>query len=96
MFKDNTTNDISEADLRDLVTYIKDSFQSSNFRGAYDASVNQYPTSGGSGTSGAIQAGDEWYFSVAGTIGGDLYPIGTIAKALINVPGTTAANWRLI
>src|SRR6202012_2942393 len=36
-----------------------------NDRGNYDASVNVFPSSGGSGTSGAIRKGDLWYISVA-------------------------------
>lgn len=94
LFKDNATNDISEADLRDLVTYIKDCFQSDNFRGGYDGSVNLFPSSGGSGTSGAIQAGDKWRLTATMTIGGtDIYAAGTVIESIINAPGQTTTNW---
>jgi hypothetical protein len=96
LFPDNTTGEISEGDVRAFGEDIADSFSFQQyFRGAYDASGNTYPASGGSGVSGAIKAGDEWYFSVAGTLDGGLWPVKTIAKALIDTPGQTDANWRL-
>jgi hypothetical protein len=48
----------------------------------------------GSGDSGAIQEGDEVRLSVAGNIGGEDWPVGTIGKALQNSP-TLASHWRL-
>lgn len=66
--------------------------------GDYDASTNLLPdvgTATGSGIGGAIMKGDEFTFSVAGTIGGEDYPIGTIARSKINAPGQTLTNWRL-
>ena len=39
-------------------------------RGNYDASTNVFPSTGGSGTAGAIKKGDLWYISVAGMLGG--------------------------
>ena len=39
-----------------------------NSRGNYNASVNAYPSSGGSGTAGAIVAGDYWTVTVASTV----------------------------
>jgi hypothetical protein len=71
------------------------------FRGAYNASGNAYPAAGtGSGTAGAIQAGDEWYVSVSGQItartGSMIVEVGTILKALTNVPGQTVTNWAVI
>lgn len=62
-------------------------------RGAFDASVNTYPSSGGSGTAGAILKGDIWTISVAGTIGGKAVVAGDSIRALIDTPGTTLANW---
>jgi hypothetical protein len=68
----------------------------SQFRGAHDASGNTFPAAGsGSGTAGAIVAGDEYYLSVAGTLDGGLWPIGTLVKALVDTPGQTTTNWRL-
>lgn len=66
------------------------------FRGAYDASGNTFPASGGSGASGAILAGDTWYFSVAATsLDGSSWPVKTLVVALVNTPGQTVGNWRL-
>jgi hypothetical protein len=104
LFKANVTQNRSTLQDRTLVEDLADSFYNkvdnplllnSIFRGAYDASGNTYPASGGSGTAGAIRAGDEWYFSVGGTLDGGLWPIKTIAKALVDTPGQTDANWRL-
>lgn len=69
----------------------------SPFRGPYNASTNLYPGAGlGSGSGGAIRAGDEWSMSVSDTtMDGGPWPVGTIMKALVNVPGQTITNWRL-
>ena len=72
-----------------------------NFRGAYDASVNAYPSSGGSGTAGAIQAGDEWYVSVSGDLdinglGVTTVFYGALIKALVSTPGTDKTKWRVV
>lgn len=64
-------------------------------RGAYDASVNTFPASGGSGTAGAILKGDIWVVSVAGILGGAAVGIGDTVRALVNTPGQTASNWAL-
>jgi hypothetical protein len=72
-----------------------------HWRGSYDASVDAYPSSGGSGGGGSIQAGDEWYISVSGDLDINglgvttVYP-GALLKALVNTPGTTPANWKVI
>lgn len=76
-------------------------FSNGHWRGAYDLSVDAYPSSGGSGTGGAIQSGDEWYVSVSGELdvtglGVITINTGAIIKALVNTPGTTPANWRVI
>jgi hypothetical protein len=99
VIKDETTASANTADrIGEMLENIIDTtVGSSKFRGAYDASGNTFPAAGaGSGVAGAIIAGDEWYLSVAGTLDGGLWPIGTIAKALVNTPGQTTTNWRLI
>ena len=65
-------------------------------RGSYNASVNTFPASGGSGSAGAVMKGDIWYVSVAGTLGGQGVAIGSSVRALIDAPGQTAANWSII
>lgn len=65
-------------------------------RGAYDASGNVFPTTGGSGPAGAIKKGDIWNISVAGTLGGTAVHIGDWIRALVDTPGSTSANWAII
>lgn len=65
-------------------------------RGSFDASVNTYPTSGGSGTAGAIVRGDIWTIGVVATAG-PLFgqPVGTTVRALTDAPGQTVGNWAI-
>lgn len=67
-----------------------------NSRGNYDASVNLYPSSGGSGTAGAIMKGDYWVVSVQGTIAGQLVTVGSSISAQVNTPGQTPTNWDIL
>lgn len=67
-----------------------------DLRGAYDASGNTFPATGGSGTAGAILKGDYWIISVAGTMGGTFAPVGSSVYALVDTPGQTAGNWAII
>lgn len=65
-------------------------------RGSYNASVNTFPASGGSGAAGAIVKGDLWFISVAGTLGGVAVNVGDSARALVDTPGQTAGNWSVL
>ena len=65
-------------------------------RGNYDASGNVFPSSGGSGTAGAILKGDLWYISVGGTLGGTSVVIGSSIRALTDTPGQTSSNWSIL
>ena len=65
-------------------------------RGSYDASGNTFPSSGGSGSGGAILKGDLWFISVAGTLGGVAVNVGDSVRALTDAPGQTAANWSIL
>ncbi len=67
-----------------------------DYRGAYDASVNTFPASGGSGTAGAVLKGDTWVISVAGTLGGTAVQIGDSLVANVDTPAQTAANWNIL
>lgn len=67
-----------------------------DFRGVYDASVNTWPATGGSGTSGAVKKADWWRISVAGTLGGKALFIGATIYALQDTPGQTAGNWAYV
>lgn len=65
-------------------------------RGNYDASVNAYPSSGGSGAAGAILKGDIWIVSVGGTLPtAQAVGVGDTVRALIDTPGNTQANWAI-
>lgn len=65
-------------------------------RGNFDASVNAYPSSGGSGTAGAILKGDIWTVSVGGTLPTALVVVaGDTVRALVDTPGNTQANWAI-
>lgn len=65
-------------------------------RGNYDASVNTFPASGGSGTAGAVAKGDIWRINVSGTLGAEAVQVGDSVRALQDAPGQTAANWAIM
>lgn len=65
-------------------------------RGSYNASTNVFPSTGGSGTSGAILKGDLWYVSVAGTLGGKAVNIGDSFRALVDSPAQVTGNWSVL
>lgn len=67
-----------------------------DYRGGYDASGNVFPSTGGSGTAGAVLKGDMWVISVAGTLGGNAVQIGDSIIANIDTPGQTGANWNTL
>jgi hypothetical protein len=65
-------------------------------RGSYNASVNTFPTTGGSGTAGAVLKGDFWYVSAGGTLGGQVVAIGDSFRALVDTPAQTSTNWSIL
>ena len=67
-----------------------------DFRGVYNASVNTFPTTGGSGVGGAVSKGDLWIISVAGTLGGTVVNIGDQIIAKEDVPAQTASKWAIL
>lgn len=64
-------------------------------RGNFDASGNTFPSSGGSGTAGAILQGNLWTISIAGTLGGHAVTAGDVVRALVDTPGQTDGNWAI-
>lgn len=64
-------------------------------RGNFNASGNLFPSSGGSGTAGAILKGDLWTISVAGTLGGHAVTAGDVVRCLTDTPGQTDSNWAI-
>lgn len=89
-------------DQADLVTYVDDEITAAvvglfDDRGNYDpTATSTYPASGGSGAAGAILKGDIWRISVNGTIDGMTVRVGDTVRALVDTPGSTAANWALL
>lgn len=67
-----------------------------DYRGAFDASVNAYPSTGGSGTAGAILKGDMWIISVAGTMGTVAVQVGDSVIANEDTPGQTDSKWNVL
>ena len=67
-----------------------------DYRGAYDASGNVFPSTGGSGSGGAVLKGDMWIISVAGTLGGVAIHVGDSVIAATDSPGQTAGNWNTL
>lgn len=65
-------------------------------RGNFNASINAYPSTGGSGAAGAILKGDLWTVSVAGTLPtSQVVTAGDLVRALVDTPGNTQANWAV-
>jgi len=68
-----------------------------NDRGDYDASVNAYPSTGGSGSGGAIQKGDIWLVDNAGILPVDIaVEIGDSVRALIDGATNSQTEWGII
>jgi len=65
-----------------------------DLRGNHDASSNTFPTTGGSGTAGAILKGDLWLVSVAGVLNGVAVNIGDSFYAKIDSP--TSSDWSVL
>lgn len=66
-------------------------------RGNYNpTATSAYPTTGGSGASGAILKGDLWAISADGTINGIAVTIGDTIRALVDAPAQANANWAII
>ena len=65
-------------------------------RGSYNASGNVFPSTGGSGTAGAILKGDLWYISVAGVLGGVAVNVGDSVRALSDAPGQNPGSWAIM
>jgi len=75
-------------------TYVNNAITGgSSFRGGYNASTNLFPSTGGSGGGGTIEAGNYWLITVAGTLGGMPVVPGNTITALVTTPGQTSSNW---
>ena len=65
-------------------------------RGNFDASDDEFPTTGGSGVAGAIMKGDLWFIDTSGTLGGIPVAVGSSIRALVNSPGQNVFNWGFL
>lgn len=69
--------------------------------GPWDASGNLFPTSGGTGDTGAILKGNTFEISIPGTLvdlDGNPQAVikGSTIRALSDVPGQTGSKWRIM
>jgi len=108
-FPDNTTGLITETKMRNFGQDNKDSLVFKTtllgpsttgvafiFCGNADLSSDLFPTTGGTGTAGAIKKGNSFRVSVSTTgagIGGTIIDVNTEIIALVDTPGQTLANW---
>jgi lysophospholipase L1-like esterase len=67
-----------------------------NYRGGYDASSNLYPTTGGSGTGGAVLKGDTYVISTQGSLGGNQIQVGDSIIANFDNPGQDTIKWNTL
>lgn len=66
-------------------------------RGNYNpTATSAYPTTGGSGTDGAILKGDLWAVSADGYVNGIAVTVGDTIRALVDSPAQSNSNWAVI
>ena len=66
-------------------------------RGSFNATVNTYPTTGGSGPLSTILKGDIWTISEEATSGPLVsYLLGTTVRAKVDAPGQLTENWATL
>lgn len=91
----DATNPLGAATLQQVQSYVVGLFDD---RGNFTPS-GSYPSSGGSGTAGAILKGDIWTISglgsgVSGTMGTKTVYDGDTVRALSDTPGQTNSSWE--
>lgn len=59
-------------------------------------SPGAWPTTGGSGTAGAIMKGDIWFCDASGFMGTTAVVSGATFRAIVDSPGQTDANWNVL
>lgn len=70
------------------------------FRGNFNFTAGAFPTTGGTGSAGAVQAGNVFDAvlddpNTPVTIDGKLITHGAQVRALVDTPGQTGANWKV-
>lgn len=85
-------------DQTDLVDYVQDQLNLViRDMGVWDASGGLFPTTGGSGSGGAIEAGNQFRISVDGTLAG--IPVTqpySYIRALYDAPGQDGTKWYIV
>ena len=96
----NGGSDTKYPSVKAIKTYVDGLFTSPfSDRGIYNPSITSpgaYPTTGGSGALGAIQAGDFWTIGRDGYLLTNSVGLGSILRALDNTPGQDADKWALL
>lgn len=85
-------------DIKDSAVFITDLIASGKLIidcGTCDLSGGNMPTTGGTGTSGAIARGNQFDVATGGTVSGEAIPTGATIRALVDTPGNTLSNWRI-
>ena len=84
-------------DNQSLVDYVQSAVNTViRDRGNYDASGDEFPSTGGSGDAGAIQLGDQFTISVSGVLGGEIVTAPyDIIRALVDNAGDDRADWYI-
>lgn len=67
-----------------------------NDRGTWNASLDTFPSNGGSGAGGGVKKGDVWTVIVSGSPNGMFLDEGDSIRAFIDTPGQVPANWILV
>ena len=67
-----------------------------NDRGVWNASGDTFPSTGGSGASGAIKKGDLWTVIVGGEPDNLMLESGDMIRAFVDNPGQIQSDWILI
>lgn len=64
-------------------------------RGYFSAAAGLWPSTGGTGSGGAIEEGNTWDINAEGTLGGTLVVVGATIRALTDNPGQSSGNWKI-
>lgn len=89
----NTYSIIYYYELQEDTEITANTIDSISNRGDYNPSSGDYPTSGGSGTAGAIRKGDYWRMSFGGSVSGTTVFANDKIVARVNSPGQANGNW---
>jgi hypothetical protein len=89
-----------QAQFTALTTYVDNAVAGLfDLRGFYTPSGSNYPSTGGSGSAGAVKKGDVYIMNgISGTavIGATTVSNGDMVVALVDTPGNTDTNWGIV